>query len=349
MEEYLLNNPLFKYKTLDAVLGAPISLLKKKELLEQLVVTDDVLCDLLRLVQEATNCSNNEQNIEKVPIAHIFIHSVLSQSIINMLAETERALNELKLKTGEIFALHECWYDDDTLEEKREFSELFTTYEAAIKNLKEWIKDEEWDENTLCWTMLEKWVSTDNGEMENTYTYYLINDEIVYFEREDNLHDFCGYVNSMSLNLPIPFKVGDIVTLNSIPFAPPKQAVLLEVENVDCCGVQILYRLNNGFWETGALKHGYGWGRGFPMLSALYRLSKFDGELKDEDKLMLEVHEYVRKFEKNGKALWNDFFLNNYCGESTANHENLIRSIIKNKTEAFYSNGDIESEGKSDE
>gem|GEM_PF-312884 len=259
--------------------------------------------------------------------------------------ETEKAIAELKLKSGEMLALHECWYDDDIPDEKREFSEPFTTFDAAMKYLKELIKDEEWDETTLCWTMLEKWAPNGDGTMKNTYTYYLVNNEIMYFERED----FRGYVSSMSLNLPIPFKVGDIVTLNSIPFAPPKQAILLEVENTDCCGVQMLYRLENGLWETGALKHGYGWGHGFPMLSTLYSLSKFEGELKDEDKLMLEVQEYIRKDEKNGKALWDAFFLNKYCGESTAYHENLIRSIIKNKTEAFTFKGDVESEGKHNE
>lgn len=247
--------------------------------------------------------------------------------------ETEKAIAEFELKPGEILALHECWYDYDILDENRGFSEPFTTYEAAIKYLKELIADEEWDETTLCWTMLEKWVPKGNGEMENTYKYYLINDEIVYFERKDSSHGFWGYVNSLSLNLPIPFMVGDIVTLNSIPFAPPKQAILIEVENVDCCGVQILYRLENGLWETGALKHGDGWENDFPMLSTLYRLSKFDGELKDEDKLMLEVQEYVRKDEKNGKTLWNAFFHNEIRIEKNngATEESIIEFINNQK------------------
>lgn len=216
--------------------------------------------------------------------------------------ESEKAIAEIKLKNGEILTMRECWYDYDILDEEQEFSKVFTTYDAAKKYLKKLIADEEWDENTLCWTMLEKWVPNDNGTMENTYTYYLINDEIVYFEREGNPYAFQGYVSSLNLNLPIPFMVGDIVTLNSIPFAPPKQAILLKVENVDCCGVQILYRLENDLWEIGALKHGHGWKHNLPMLSTLYRLSKFDGELKEEDKLILEVQEYIRKNEENGGA-----------------------------------------------
>jgi hypothetical protein len=65
--------------------------------------------------------------------------------------ETEKAIAELKLKSGEMLALHECWYDDDILDKKQEFSEPFTTFDAAMKYLKELINDEEWDENTLCW------------------------------------------------------------------------------------------------------------------------------------------------------------------------------------------------------
>ena len=238
--------------------------------------------------------------------------------------ESEKAIAEIKLKNGEILTLHECWYDYDILDEKQEFTKMFTSYEAAIKYLKDLIADEEWDENTLCWTMLEKWVPKGDGTMEITYTYYLINDEIVYFERENNPSAFCGYVSSLNLNLPIPFMVGDIVTLNSIPFVPPKQAILLEVKNMDCCGVQILYRLENGLWETGALKHGRGWEQNFLMLSTLYRLSKFDGELKEEDKLMFEVQEYVRKNEENGKTL---------CNSISHNTEESIREFLKNQRE----------------
>ena len=98
------------------------------------------------------------------------------------------------------------------------------------------------------------------------------------------------------------------MTLNSTPFVPPKQVVLLEVENSDCCGVQMLYRLENGLWNIGALKHGHGWLHDYPLLSTLYRLSTFDGELKEEDGLILEVQKYIRKGKENGKLFWDAFF-----------------------------------------
>lgn len=50
--------------------------------------------------------------------------------------ESEKAIAEIKLKNGEIFTMRECWYDYDILDEKREFSKVFTTYDAAMKYLK---------------------------------------------------------------------------------------------------------------------------------------------------------------------------------------------------------------------
>lgn len=200
--------------------------------------------------------------------------------------ETEKAIAELNLKSGEIFTMRECWYDEDILDEKWEFSEPFTTFDAAMKHLKELIADEEWDENTLCWTMLEKWVPNDDGTMENTYTYYLIKDKVVYFERGRYGDTFDGYVSSMSLNLPIPFEVGDVVVLNCLPFAPVKVALLTEVENCDCCGVQMLYHDTDGEWKTGALKHGHGWGSYYPLLSPLYRLKKLELSEKEIPNLL---------------------------------------------------------------
>lgn len=50
--------------------------------------------------------------------------------------ESEKAIAEIKLKNGEILTMRECWYDYDILDEKREFSKVFTTYDAAMKYLK---------------------------------------------------------------------------------------------------------------------------------------------------------------------------------------------------------------------
>ena len=214
-------------------------------------------------------------------------------------AETQKAIEELKLKPGEVFCLSECWYDEEILDEKVEFSEPFITFEAVIEHVREMMKDEEWDENTECWTYIEKWVPDENGKMKCDYAYYLIKDKVVYFGLDDypSHHQCQGYVSSVSLNLPIPFEVGDIVVLNCLPFAPVRFALLTESENVDCCGVWMLYRDTDGEWKTRALKHGHGWNHHYPLLSPLYRLEKLEfsakkiPELLKDDKYMADEKE----------------------------------------------------------
>ena len=223
--------------------------------------------------------------------------------------ETEKALAELTLDEGDVLCLEEWWYDNDILGEKASFTGPFTTLHAALGYIKESFTDEEWDDDEACWSILEKWVpGNEHGKMDNTYTYYLIKDEVVYFTSDDNINNsfsgFHGYVDSMNLSLPIPFKPGDIVILDSLPFVPIRLAILLEVNNSDCCGVQILYRHGDGLWRTGALKHGAGWKDTWPMLSSLYRLSLYQAELNEKDKILLDIQNYILKKEHNGVLLW---------------------------------------------
>ena len=223
--------------------------------------------------------------------------------------ETEKALAELTLDEGDVLCLEEWWYDNDILGEKASFTGPFTTLHAALGYIKESFTDEEWDDGEACWSILEKWVpGNEHGKMDNTYTYYLIKDEVVYFTSDDDINNsfsgFHGYVDSMNLSLPIPFKPGDIVILDSLPFVPIRLAILLEVNNSDCCGVQILYRHGDGLWRTGALKHGAGWKDTWPMLSSLYRLSLYQNELNETDKVLLDIQDYILKKEHNGALLW---------------------------------------------
>ena len=223
--------------------------------------------------------------------------------------ESEKALAELTLDEGDVLCLEEWWYDNDILGEKASFTGPFTTLHAALGYIKESFTDEEWDDGEACWSILEKWVpGNEHGKMDNTYTYYLIKDEVVYFTSDDNINNsfsgFHGYVDSMNLSLPIPFKPGDIVILDSLPFVPIRLAILLEVNNRDCCGVQILYRHGDGLWRTGALKHGAGWKDTWPMLSSLYRLSLYQNELNETDKVLLDIQDYILKKEHNGALLW---------------------------------------------
>ena len=185
-------------------------------------------------------------------------------------------------------------------------------------------------EEYVCWTEITKWIPVGEGKMKDVYSYTLVGNKIHYFKRlgETRRDRFEGYKSGLDLNLPIPFKPGDIVTLNCLPFRPVKHAVLLEVDNRDCCGVQMLYRLKeekNGksSLETGALKHGHGWKRFFPILSSLYRLSKYAGELTEEERILKDVQKHIYQNEEHGEKLWEFFY------KSAPDEEELFKYLEK--------------------
>ena len=281
MECYLIGCKLNDYNMLDIILGAPLPLTEKRKLLELL----------------NTPGSDGYADVSKC------------------IREFDDALAALELKNSEIFTLSECWYDDDILDEKKAFAEPFLSFQAAAEYIKKLIEEETEDiddiDEYICWTEITKWIPAGKGKMKDVYTYTFVGNEIHYFKRIGNLprDSYRGYKSSLDLDLPIPFQPGDIVTLNFLPFRAVKGAVLLEVENWNCCGVQMLYLRKNRInrktiWKTGALKHGDGWEGYFPMLSSLYSLSKYEGELSGEERILKDVQKHIYQNEETGRKLW---------------------------------------------
>ena len=206
--------------------------------------------------------------------------------------EIDRAWVELLYSHNSVYNVIECWYDDEMLCEKKSTGMPFTSFETAIGYIHQLMIEEGWDDDTTCWTVIEKWAPAENGQMEKTYEYTLIKDTIVDFAcyNTDTNIKVGGrtfrkaYRNPLDadLNLPIPFKPSDIIALDCRPFAPVKPALLLEVSD-DCCGVQMIFehdgQINNPVYGTAALKHGHGFTdfRGceyFHPLSYLYNLQR---------------------------------------------------------------------------
>ena len=249
---------------------------------------------------------------------------------LEALGETYNALVELKnITKGEILIVHDCWYDYDYHNENSDFYSPCMSYTQALYEIRELMEEEEWDENTLCWTKVEKWIYDDCDLMVHWYTYYFIGDEVVYFESHDpssDHRDFRGYVDSINLLLPVPFKPGDIITLDVRPFAPVNKAVIIEADgNFDCCGTQILYPNENGAYNILALKHGHGFGENYhPILSPLYRAEIYKGELEEKQKILKDVSEFVKANDENGRALKNPSSLD-------ISEKNLKEYIEKNR------------------
>lgn len=68
--------------------------------------------------------------------------------------------------------------------------------------------------------------------------------------------DHIDFASSQDLNLPVPFEVGDIITIDCRPFAPVKSAVILEIgDNRGCRVVRCAWITDSGCVRIGALKH----------------------------------------------------------------------------------------------
>lgn len=238
--------------------------------------------------------------------------------------KVRRALKGLELKPGEFLYLTEKWYDNDFIWWNQSSGVPFSSLDAAVRHIRQEMAEEEWDEDSLCWTRLEKWVPGEDGDYHNPYTYYLIRDEIVYFDNPTGrLDPFCG---APDLDVPIPFKPGEIVYIDCTPFMPPKPVVLLEVNNHDCCGVTCLFRgEDDGYWEVGSVKHSRCWSvlpHVFPAISPLYRLASFCGELMEGEWVLEIVSDYIDGDMKKGQDLWENL-------NQTMNH--LNREWLKNE------------------
>lgn len=122
--------------------------------------------------------------------------------------------------------------------------------------------------------------------------------------------------DSVHLNLPVPYRPGDILEVGCAPYVTePHYCILTEVGD-DCCGVQCLYPGENGRIEFGALKHGHYFSGCFDRkqyLSPLYGAKIYTGELSGEYKFMKPLSEKLHKDPAFGKVLWEighdlDFF-----------------------------------------
>ncbi len=231
---------------------------------------------------------------------------------MDALCDTEKALNALRLAEGELFYLKEKWYDSDDLIEKESGNAPCLSVDKAIELIKDDFGDEVTEQDfreytaNCCWAQLEKWSPGRDG-FEHTYTYYMIEDELCFFDDERTKSQLtAGYsffTEGRHLNLPVSFRVGDIVSIDCTPFMPKKEAVLLEVgDNTDCCCLQALYETNEYAYSYGAVKHGSLFFDSYPsvLLSPLYRLEK----CQSDNAVLNAVSHYLGGDEQRGAALW---------------------------------------------
>lgn len=290
MREYLIQSKLDAWQLQELICSAVIPLEKKAELLRRMAVT----------------------TAEGSPVSHDPAHTFAG------LAEmAEDGLAQLRLAPGELFLLVEMGYDDDFQDDQYYGAVPMLSLEAAKRYIREdWCMGDpaEYNPDHTCWYRLEKWIPDGDGGLRETFDYYLIEDQVIWFTPDDGgtckqtwMRGNLSFGHSCAdLNLPIPFRPGDLVWIDERPFRHPMPVCLLEVDNSDCCGVQALYRTPHGLWRTGAVKHNSLWGVGFhrPMMSPLLRLTSVQEGVPPDYGLLRQVKAWVHGDGVRGRQLW---------------------------------------------
>ena len=112
-------------------------------------------------------------------------------------------------------------------------------------------------------------------------------------------------LNHDALRLPVPFKPGDIVTVDMRPAMDVIHAVITwRASYNDCCSPGCLFINKKGYVDVSALKHLH-FSYRFPDFSPLLRLSLFIGELPEHEVPFKTVSERLKEGSINGE----DFYM----------------------------------------
>lgn len=111
---------------------------------------------------------------------------------------------------------------------------LFSNYKDVKEFIASDIKECEYKDYDYYSYFVEKWIKNSDGILENVITYYVIKNEICYFKYSplgDYLKEFLqGFepkIRNFELNVPTPFKVGDVVEFDGYPFAKSTFSLIL--------------------------------------------------------------------------------------------------------------------------
>lgn len=241
--EYLIKSNLSEYDMAKLVCHAPISLFEKQSLYKKLL---------------------EEKNGESGNVGDRFSYE-------NYLRIVTRATDDLNLPKDGTFLLVGHSFDNG-YDERFECAP-FRSYRAVQKYLNE-VFPGGGEEN--IWYTLEKWLpeSEETLGLREVCEFAFIGKEPCFyknlryfydekFRKRDRRqllpeNDFSLFSSGNELNLPTPFRSGDILHIDCRPFAlETKVTVTDNRSEFDCCNPQCEYTGENGEKKYGALKHSH--------------------------------------------------------------------------------------------
>lgn len=300
MESYLAKE-ISERKAVEIITGAPIPLAEKKERLKKILTcTKDI-----EIKDDVESC-----------ISHI-----------------DEALYELTNMSDDSFILAEsCWYDIEDGSSldcvhrsgSESFNLPFVSFDELIQGILDEIEGEtnvrDFAADKRTWHEFVIWNKTNwsNGRIkfeEGTYKYVMIGPDVCYIESGNWTcqRDYRGFLSgSSNLNLSVPFKSGDIVTLDCRPFADPGHLLILNAEdNWDCCGLRGAFADENGKLHIDAVKHGHCFPNHYiSRLSPLYRMSLSSGPLLEHEMVIKQIHSDMKTYTEEERDIYGRIFEN---------------------------------------
>lgn len=279
MQEHLIQNvqKLSRYEWADMICSVPIALERKAYLLEEL-----------------SKCTEEDETKE------FYKHAA---------KRIRDWLGRLELKEGELFCL--CGYCNEHGERHQFESAPFCSLEKALQHLQEEESEKDGDSEVDYWYELEKWEPDEEGNLEETVEYMILNGKLCYaWDFDKSVKEYYPVSFSCDLDLPTPFRVGDIVTIDCRPIQPIRRVLIIEVgDHRDCCLPQGLYVGKDKKLDAGAIKHNSifkdtHWTVSRPEIPALYCAQKYEGVLLEEELILREISCWLQGSEARGRALW---------------------------------------------
>ena len=279
MQTYLKTVELADWQIVDLIMYAPVSIGTKLE-------------ELRKVYADA----KERQDEELLHKSYIGIRNI------------EEAIHFLK--TDGVFIVEPSYFDEET----KDTEGFFDNVCASIEDVQEYIRNDleigEIEPEALKWYGISKWAKNASGKYVEACRYIIARDEIIYSEVDDGVSeldypDIYNISMMANLNVPVPFRVGDLLEFNGYPFGPKCHVLILDIgDNWDCCCVQGLALDDKGLWTCGAVKHGMVSLNYFPKISYLYSAKLYDGELEANERILLTIKDYIRNDEQVGRKIY---------------------------------------------
>jgi len=266
---------------------------------------------------------------------------------------------------GSVFSLTKYWIDDEVVwindgrkffgnYYKKEKSLLFTTFERALHFISMdnfytyGICGNEIPDDTSTWYEITRWDRLDDGEnMSDRITWLLGHSGIIWgfdkvYDRWTWSDDGFNIGLGGGIELPTPFKPGDIVVVDMRPFTDSFHAVILWTDDVDNKHSPICMFINRaGNVEVGAINY---LSPHPPCFSPLLRAKRYNGKLFGREIPLKFISECLKKDYLLGEKMRNMVFDKIKDGAQRINWfeiKNLLTEKLKIKLEKVRLQADL--------